>query len=863
MSVPATGLTDADAAARLRRDGSNTLPSARPRGLLQLLRELLREPMFLLLVACAGLYLLLGEPTDALVLCIAIAVVIGITLYQAHKTERALAALRDLSSPRALVIRAGVRRRIAAAELVVGDWIVISEGDRVPADGVLRDASQLQIDESLLTGESLAVSKQVATGTSAITSMARPGTDSHHFVYAGTLVTGGSGVAEVLATGVRTEMGRIGHALQSDQVHASPLQQESARLVRVIARLALLLSVLVLFVYGISNGQWLAGTLAGLSVAMALLPEEIPVVLTVFMALGAWRMSRQNVLTRRLAAIETLGAATVLCVDKTGTLTENRMTVVAVIDRHDTTLMLDHGLLPEASHEVIEHALLATRRDPFDPMERAIQELGLADRIDAAHLHRDWQMEREYPLSPALLAMTQVWRSADGTRRLIAAKGAPEAIADLCHLDAPNRSHWLQRVQRLADQGWRVLAVARAVSEHDGAADSCVSRTLPSAAHAFAFEWLGLLALADPVRVDVPAAVQACHEAGIRVIMITGDYPGTAARIAADAGIASDRDSLLTGRACAELTPAALAQQLRSVRVIARAIPEHKLQIVQALQQRGDVVAMTGDGVNDAPALRAADIGIAMGGRGTDVAREAADLVLTDDNFRSLVDAVRAGRRIFRNLQRAVAYIVAVHLPIAGLSFLPLLFGWPMLLLPVHLAFLELIIDPACSIAFEVEPADPAQMRSPPRARDTPLLDRTTFWRAVLDGALVLLGTLALVAAAQQSLSEPAVRALAFSLLVLGNLALILVNRRGESTGRSMLIKPTPALLAVIGGTLLALSAVLTVPLLQQVFRFAPPPPAWWAVVAAASALLLLVLSALNRALDRWLQQPSHVEPQP
>lgn len=855
MSTPATGLTDVDAAARLHRDGSNTLPSARPRGLLQLLRELLREPMFLLLVTCAVLYLLLGEPTDALVLSVAIAVVIGITLYQARKTERALAALRDLSSPRALVIRAGVRRRIAAAELVVGDWIVISEGDRVPADGVLRDTSQLQIDESLLTGESLAVSKQVATAVTAITSMARPGTDSNGFVYAGTLVTGGSGIAEVLATGIRTEMGRIGHALQRDMVRASPLQQESTRLVRLIARLALLLSVLVLLVHGVSSGQWLAGTLAGLSVAMALLPEEIPVVLTVFMALGAWRMSRQNVLTRRLAAIETLGAATVLCVDKTGTLTENRMTVVAVIDRHGHALTLDHGPLPEATHEVIEHALLATRRDPFDPMERAIQELGLADRLDAAHLHHDWQMEREYPLSPALLAMTQVWRSADRTQRLIAAKGAPEAIADLCHLDASSRAHWLHRVQALADQGWRVLAVARAITEHDGEATAGAPRALPNAAHAFAFEWLGLLALADPVRADVPAAVQACHDAGIRVVMITGDYPGTARRIAADAGLATGNSAVLTGQECAELNRAQLAERLRSVPVIARAIPEHKLHIVQALQDNGEVVAMTGDGVNDAPALRAADIGIAMGGRGTDVAREAADLVLTDDNFRSLVDAVRAGRRIFQNLQRAVAYIVSVHLPIAGLCLLPLLFGWPMLLLPAHIAFLELIIDPACTIAFEAERGEPAQMRSPPRPRQTPLLDHATFWRAMLDGVLVLLCTLILVAFAQRSLPEPAVRALAFSVLVLGNLALILVNRRRDSSLRTMLVKPTSALLAIIVGTLLALLAVLTVPLLQQVFRFAPPPPVWWAVVVVAIVLMWLLLSLLNHILERRRQQ--------
>ncbi len=841
---PTVGLSQADAAERLARDGANELPSARPRSILRITRDVMREPMLLMLLGCSIVYLLLGEPQDAAVLSIAMLVVIAITLYQEQKTEHALTALRDLSSPRALVIRDGQRIRIAGRDVVPGDWVVLSEGDRVPADGVLRDANQLQIDESLLTGESVPVSKH---HDASVRTLARPGGDDTPYVWSGTLVTRGSGVAEILATGRRTELGQIGKALQDLSHGDSALQRETSTLVRRIALIAVLVSTLVLMLYGVVHENWLHATLASISVAMTLLPAEFPMVLTVFMALGAWRMSRQHVLTRKFAAIEALGAATVLCVDKTGTLTENRMTVVQLCSADGVSVTVSQEFLPEAVHPLVEYALLATRQDPFDPMERAIRKLGLADHIDAAHLHNDWTMVREYPLSRELLAMSQVWQSNRRDQRVIAAKGAPEAIAELCHLDTEVKAQLLKQVQLFAEQGLRVLAVARATLAHGAISFSERHATLPDTQHDYAFEYLGLLALIDPVRTEVPAAVQACQQAGIRVLMITGDYPGTAISIARQAGLPTP-GAVLLGSETEQLTDTELAQRLRTISVIARAIPEHKLRIVTALQRAGDVVAMTGDGVNDAPALRAADIGVAMGGRGTDVAREAAAIVLTDDNFRSIVDAVRSGRRIFQNLRRAMSYIVAVHVPIAGLCFLPLLLGWPMLLLPAHIAFLELVIDPACSIVFEAEPGDAQLMREPPRSRDTEILTRQALLRAVLIGAILLMIVMAVVVAAgQYGLPEAEQRALGFALLVLGNLALILGNR---GTGRSVLSsRPTqdPALWLIVGGTLLALVAVMTVPVLQQVFRFALPPLPWLTAVGLiALGLLLVFLRAIG-----------------
>ncbi len=809
------GLDEGEALARLQQEGPNELPGQKKRSLLAIGLEVVREPMFLMLVAAGTLYLLMGEPSDAMMLLGFVFVVMAITIVQERRTERALEALRDLSSPRSLVIRGGVHRRIAGREVVRGDLVVFSEGDRIPADGILRWGINLSTDESLLTGESVPVRKVPFREAREID---RPGGDDLPSVFSGTLVTAGQGLAEVTATGPRSEIGRIGKALQQVEPEPTLLQKETGRLVRVFAIVGLAACAVVVVAFALTRGGsadiWKQGLLAGIAMAMAALPEEFPVVLTVFLALGAWRISRSNVLTRRMPAIETLGAATVLCVDKTGTLTQNRMTLRALaVPGRVLDLAALRGDLPGDLHGLLEDAILASKRDPFDPMERALHEAG--DRLvkDTEHLHPGWSLAREYPLTPGLLAVSHAWLTGNGDEVRLAAKGAPEAIADLCHLTQPQRESLSRDVATLASQGLRVLGVARGATREE---------RLPEEHHELSLDVVGLIGLEDPVRPTVPAAVAECQAAGVRVVMITGDYPVTAQSIARQAGL-GECLAAITGPELDRMNDDDLARRIRDVHVFARVVPEQKLRIVAALKANGDVVAMTGDGVNDAPALKAAHIGIAMGGRGTDVARESASLVLLDDDFSSIVAAIRLGRRIFDNIKKAIAFILAVHVPIAGLSMLPVFFAdWPLLLLPVHILFLELIIDPSCSLIFEAEDAEADVMGRPPRSPNERLFSPTTIAVAITQGLSVLAMCLGVFLVARADHSPDAARALTFATLVAAFVVVILVNRSWTRSGLAMLRVPNTALRWVVGGACTFLALILTVPFARSLFHFAP-----------------------------------------
>ena len=779
------GLTSAEAAALLAADGPNALPAAERKGLFATALDVAREPMFLLLVAAAGVYLVVGDVREALVLGASILVVITITVVQAHKAERALDALRDLSSPRALVIRDGERKRIPGVEVVVGDVLIVSEGDRVAADAKLEQATDLAADESLLTGESLPVDKKAG-----------------ELLHSGSLVTTGHGSARVIATGPRSELGRIGASLAALESGKTGLERETARIVKLVAALAIVLSVGMVLYYVATRGEWLAGILAGLTLAMAILPEEFPVVLTVFLALGAWRISRHGVLTRRMPAIETLGAATVLCVDKTGTLTENRMSVVEVMGDRDA---------------VLAAAALACELEPFDPMEKAIV---LAAGNAVADLRLSGKLERDYPFTDQFLAVCHAWRFPGRTLR-IAIKGAPEAVLRLCGEEAR-----ITELQGAAEKGLRVLAVAEAEWDRPYLED-------PSG---YPFRFLGFVALADPIRPSVPAAVAQCRRAGIRVVMITGDHPGTALKIAAEAGI-STAGGALTGAQMAEMDDAALTRAVEAVNVFARVRPEQKLRLVQAYRTAGEIVAMTGDGVNDAPALKAAHIGIAMGRRGTDVAREAAALVLLEDDFGSIVHTVRLGRRIYGNIRSAMRYLISVHVPIAGMSFIPLALGGPLFLYPAHVVFLEFVIDPACTIVFEAEQTEEGAMEQPPRDPREPLFNLRMLAVSLGLGATMLASVLAAYWwMLHTGRGEGETRAVAFAAIVFANLALILSSRSRERTIVEMLRAPNPALWWVVGGTLAALIAALYIRPIADIFRFSPVGPADLALAAVAGA---------------------------
>lgn len=842
-----SGLSTAQVQQRQLDEGWNELPSAKPRSLLGIAWAVVSEPMLILLVACGSIYLVLGSREDAFILLGSVLVVMGLSFTQERKSERALEALRDLSSPRALVLRDGQRQRIAGREVVRGDIIFLAEGDRVPADAILFESQSMSVDESMLSGESVPVRKQAGSSAGTLINiademMAAPGGDDLPFLFSGTLVVQGKGQAQVVAIAGQTALGRIGRALFALEEEPGRVQKETAQAVKVVAWSSIVLVVFLAVWYAVTRGDWLQGLLAGLTLAMALLPAELPLILTIFLGMGAWRIARKNVLTRRISAIEMLGAATVLCVDKTGTLTQNRMALAQIMVDGVTHAFADAASekpkdFAEIFHETLEFAMLSSHREPFDPMEMAIQETGNGVLAGTEHIHHGWTLVEEYPLSPELLAMSRVWQSPNRTQYVIAAKGAPEAIIDLCHLDAQQVAGITAQVDQLAQQGLRVLAVARASFQpHD----------LPAIQHDFTFRFLGLIGLADPLRPSVRDAIGQCHAAGIRVIMITGDYPATALSIAAQSGLNAS-DGMITGTDLDALDDAQLQHRLERVNIFCRVMPQQKLRLVTALKSAGEIVAMTGDGVNDAAALKAAHIGIAMGGRGTDVAREAAALVLLDDDFSSIVAAVRSGRRIFDNIRKAVVFIVAAHIPIAGMSLLPVMLGWPLILLPVHIVFFELMIDPACSVAFEAEAEESDVMQRPPRPSSARIFDRTILMSGVRQGVVLLLLLLLMYQLAKYAnLGDAQSRAIVFTAMIIGDIGLIFINRSWTLPLRRALVLPNTALWWIVGSALLMLSLALFVPALRDLFHFGVLSGSVVALTALAVAVILGILARLR-----------------
>lgn len=779
-----SGLTTAQAKERLAVEGLNSLPGDAPRNIFKHLLGVLLEPMLLLLFLAGLLNFLLAEVLDAALLMSTVFIIIGISLFQERKTEKALSALKKLSAPKAKVMRDGQQVQIAALEVVPGDLLILSEGDRIPADAQLISATNLMTDESMLTGESLSIHKGVSDT-----------------VFSGTLVVSGHARAVVSATGLKAEIGKIGVALASISLERTQLQKEIDRIVKYIAFLSFIAAALVFVIYGASRGDWINGGLAGIAAAMALIPEEFPVIMTVFLALGAWKMSKEGVLARRSAAIETLGSLTVLCVDKTGTITMNKM------------------VIEKASEDAAHYGLLACPVHPFDPMDIAFH--NFAQPIS------ELELVKEYPLSESLLAVTQVWKGATD-QYIVATKGAPEAIAKLCKLEPEKVSTMIEEINAASANGYRVLGVAKGVHTS--------SSPLPDSVNSFHLEFVGLVYLHDPVREGVSQAVAACSSAGIRTIMLTGDYPGTALSIAKSVGLEVGA-GVITGSEIEVMSDEELASRIKKVSVFARVVPTQKLRIIRALKLNNEIVAMTGDGVNDAPALRAADIGIAMGGRGTDVAREAAALVITDDDFKTIVKGIWQGRLIYANLRKAISYVVAVHIPIFFMALLPVFSPkLPLVLLPAQIAFLELIIDPASSVVFEAEEADPKIMEDNPRPINEKALNKKIFLAAVGQGFAVLITTLSIYTwAVASDLNGDVVRSLTFAALMIGNLALVLSNRsRTLSVIATLRQRKNATVKWVVLGGISILTALFCIAWLRDAFNLATLSLKQWVVVIFA-----------------------------
>lgn len=822
------GLSSQEASQRLLRDGPNALPQHERRRWPRLLFDVLREPMLALLIGAALLYAVLGERHDAIILSLSVVLVVALTLYQELRAEHALQALRELSSPRANVVRGGVMGSIPSADLVVGDAIMLAEGDRVPADARLITADDLFLDESLLTGESVPVGRQAQKDESA------------SLIRAGTLVVRGRATAEVTATGPRTELGRIGATLSATVDEITPLQREIRKLVGRFAVVSIVSCLFVAVLYFASHGDVLQALLAGVTLAMANIPEEFPVVLTVFLALGAWRMARHRVLVRRPPAIEALGAVTVLCTDKTGTLTWNRMSLASICVERE--IACDDGeRLDEASEALLRCANLAGDSEGYDPMDRAI-------RVAAEHLPENlpagaWL--RRYPVKPALPVYANAWRGPHAMDVYLTCKGAPETVAGLCGLSPEASSRMLSQAAAMAARGLRVLAAADAMLPDHGMVP-------PDAIGGIRFCWRGLMGLADPLRPEVPAAVAEAREAGVRVIMMTGDHLETARAIAIAANIDAHPEAV-TGSELEDIDGKHLQSLLARTDVFARVRPEHKLRLVHALKAQGHVVAMTGDGVNDAPALAAAHVGIAMGGRGTDVAREAASIILLDDDFASIVRAIRMGRSIYDNLRRAARYVIAVHVPITGLAILPLLFGFPLILMPLHVVLLEMMIDPASAIVLEREPAAADLMQRPPRSAGARLISLQIFLSSLMRGVVVLAAVVAVYALAHAvDLQSRQSACLAFVALVVGNVSLIILHRTRQA-GKWRIMSKNPIFLPFTSAVLLVVAAIAMLEVPASWFGFLPVTPLQALFAALMPVLALLIVRGCSAIRNRYL----------
>jgi Ca2+-transporting ATPase len=844
------GLSEPEARARLQTDGYNELPLQGRRSLLRIALSILREPMLVLLLGGGLVYVLLGEPRDAAVLIAFATLSVVITVVQETRTERVLERLRDLTSPRALVIRDGTPRRVDGRNVVRGDVVLLAEGDRVPADGILIQCRDLEIDESLLTGESVPVRKERATSAASAEGL-KPGSDSLPMAFSGTLVVRGAGLSQIIATGLRSEIGKIGLSLQHAQFEPPRLQTQTRRLVLFFAVAGGIVSLAAVLLYSATRGDWLEAALGGIALGMSMMPEEFPLVLTVFLAMGAWRISKARVLTRRAAAIESLGSATILCTDKTGTLTENRMSITAIQLRNGRVHRIvpaSRGALPARFHDIVRYGKLASSELTFDPMEKAFHDLYHANSDSSEGVKATgWRLARTYGIRSDLLAVTHVWqRGHAGQKFTVAAKGAPEAIARLCRLEGKEAARLRAAADRLAAEGLRVLGVAKATS---------TKHRLPDSPFGFDFRFIGLAGLADPLRPAVPDAVKQCHAAGIRVLMVTGDYPATAMAIANQAGL--DDATVLTGEEIDKLDDMELGIRTQNTTIYCRVMPDQKLRIVNALKVGGEIVAMTGDGVNDAPSLKAAHIGIAMGGRGTDVAREASSIVLLDDDFGSIVKAIRLGRRIYDNLRKAMVFIFAVHVPIAGIALAPLLFGMPVLLGPIHIAFLEMVIDPVCSLVFEAESEEKNIMARPPRAPAEPLFSLALIRWSIVQGSLAF----ALVAAVfllaiSQELPEQEVRALTFVSLVSTIFSLILVNRSFGSSFLGIFLRPNPLLALVFLAVTLILGVVLSWSSARDLFKFESLDVTDLLLALLAGLVLLGLLESIKPLWRSGLQTP-------
>ncbi len=791
------GLTSAEAKRLQQQYGKNELTPQKKESFLIKTLHIICEPMFLLLIVAAIIYFILGEPRDGAIMLIFVIGIISIDVIQEWKTDKTLNALKDLSAPHVKVIRDGEETVIASADLVPGDLMLIYEGVKIPADGVVVKCNDLCVEESSLTGEAEGVWKVTEEN-------AEPSNDywRRDYCYAGTLVTQGTGTVLVDKIGAETEYGKIGKNVASAPDETTPLQKQTGKLVKTCAGIAGVLFALVSVVTYINlpdhifKDRIIESILSGITLAMAMIPEEFPVILTVFLSMGAWRLAKKQSLVRKLPSVETLGSVSVLCVDKTGTITMNQMTVREI-------------WAPDGDeHALVETMGLGCETDAYDPMEKAMLKYCDSHGISSESLFNG-ELINEYAFTNELKMMGHVWRR--NGELIIAAKGSPERILTICNMTEEERGAAERKVTAMSEEGLRVIAVAYSNPASESEIPSCIAEC--------SLKLCGLIGLADPPRESVKEDIEVCRRAGIRVVMITGDNGITASSIAKKIGMGHS-DHIITGDMLNEMTDEELREAVKDVSIFSRVVPEHKMRIVKAFKENGEIVAMTGDGVNDAPALKYADIGIAMGKRGSEVSREAADLILMDDNFTTIVETVRDGRRIYDNIRKAIGYVFTIHIPIAFTSLLaPMLGVAPdsLMLLPLHVVLLELLIDPTCSIVLERQPAETDIMTRRPRDPKAKLLDSRTLLKSIVQGMAVFAASFATYfnVLAGNPANAPAARAMGLVIIMLSNLFLVQVNSSDRDFAiRSIFrLAKDGVMWAVNIGTLIMIAVILYTPL--------------------------------------------------
>ncbi|SDF67043.1 cation-translocating P-type ATPase [Chitinophaga filiformis] len=784
------GLRTADIDTLRQRYGKNIFTQQTGRRLPAILKNVVTEPMFLLLVFAAGLYFLLNSITEGMMMLTAILLVSAISVYQEMKSEHALEALKQYTAPSATVIRDGKEISIATTELVPGDILLLHEGDMIPADAVILNANDLTVNESVITGESFPVEKQAGNKAP---------------LYQGSTINSGACTAVVTHTGNNTTLGKLGKAITSTPNEKTALQQQTQVFVKQLAFFGVAGFAIVFTVNFIRSGDWTASLLLGLTLAMAAIPEEIPVSFSSFMALGAYYMSRMGIIPRQAQIVENLGAANVLCLDKTGTLTENRMKVVMLYDHINGQLHNLEENNPPGNNHLLYIAALANERHPFDNMECAIMDSFLADNKQQIVLP---DMIHEYPLEGRPPMMTHVYPQ--GGTMLAASKGAVERILRVCHADRATREKITAYVDDMGRKGYRVLGVASAVIKDE---------MLPAVQDNADWQLEGLIALYDPPRASAADVISRLYKAGIRAMLLTGDHLSTAAYVAARVGIAGYHRGI-TGDEVMQMDTETLQRTVKDESLYVRMYPEAKRKVIEALKANNCIVAMTGDGVNDGPAIKAAHIGIAMGKKGTEIARQAADLVITDDNLALIPIAVEQGRRIYSNLKKAIRYIISIHIPIILVATIPLLLGWryPNIFTPIHVIFLELIMGPTCSLFYEKEPVEDNIMQTPPRQTTSNLFNNKELFISIIQGLIITIGILALYRIYMQEHTLEKTRTMVFTTLIISNIFLTFANRSFTETFIKTIRSRNPLTPLIIGLSVLFLAVIQLVPGIRQAF---------------------------------------------